>query len=158
LSVLDVQSFRAADCDTGHHLLVEKVRDRLAVHKQRSHRFHVERFKLKKLNEVKGKEKYCTEVSYRFAALEDLDAEVKIISAWEMIRENIEISAKESLGYYELKKHKLWFSEGCSELLDKRKQAKLQLLQDPSEINGDNLNNIKDVKPSDISRIKRRNI
>jgi hypothetical protein len=42
LSVLDVQSFRAADCDTGHCLLVEKVRDRLAAHKQRSHRFHVE--------------------------------------------------------------------------------------------------------------------
>jgi hypothetical protein len=31
--------------------------------------------------------------------LEDLDAEVEIISAWEMIRENIKVSAKESLGY-----------------------------------------------------------
>jgi hypothetical protein len=35
--------------------------------------------------------------------LEDLDAEVEINSAWEMIRENINISAKESLGYYELR-------------------------------------------------------
>jgi hypothetical protein len=56
--------------------------------------------------------------------------------------ENIKISAKESLGYFELKKHKPWFEEGCSELLDQRKQAKLQWLQDPSEINGDNLNNV----------------
>jgi hypothetical protein len=31
------------------------------------------------------------------------------------------------------------FDKGCSKLLDQRKQAKLQLLQDPSEINGDNL-------------------
>jgi hypothetical protein len=62
---------------------------------------------------------------------------------WETIRENIEISAKEGLGYYELKKHKPWFDEGCSELLDQRKRAKLQWLQDPSEINGDNLNNIR---------------
>jgi hypothetical protein len=38
--------------------------------------------------------------------LEDLDEEVEINSAWETIRENINISAKESLGYYELKKHK----------------------------------------------------
>jgi hypothetical protein len=45
--------------------------------------------------------------------------------------ENIKISAKESLGYYELKKHKPWFDEGCSKLLDQRKQAKLQWLQDP---------------------------
>jgi hypothetical protein len=40
-----------------------------------------------------------------------------------------------------LKKHKPWFDEGCSKLLDQRKQAKLQWLQDPNEINGDNLNN-----------------
>jgi hypothetical protein len=32
------------------------------------------------------------------------------------------------------------FNKGCSKLLHKRKQAKLQWLQDPSEINGDNLN------------------
>jgi hypothetical protein len=53
-----------------------KVRERLAVNKQSSHRFHMERFNLKKLNGVKGKEKYHIEVSNRFAALEDLDAEV----------------------------------------------------------------------------------
>jgi hypothetical protein len=75
--------------------------------------------------------------------LEDLDAEVEINSAWETIRENIKISAKESLGYFELKKHKPWFGEGCSNLLHQRKQAKLQWLQDPSEINGGNLNNVR---------------
>jgi hypothetical protein len=47
----------------------------------------------------------------------------KINSAWEIIRENIEISAK---GYFELKKHKPWFDEACSKLLDQRKQDKLQ--------------------------------
>jgi hypothetical protein len=33
--------------------------------------------------------------------------------------------------------------EGCSKLLDQREQVKLQWLQDPSEINEDNLNNIR---------------
>jgi hypothetical protein len=42
-----------------------------------------------------------------------------------------------------LKKHKPWFDEECYKLLDQRKQAKLQWLQDPSEINGDNLNNVR---------------
>jgi hypothetical protein len=68
---------------------------------------------------------------------------VEINSAWETIRENIKISAKESLGYFEFKKHKPWFDKRCSKLLDQRKQAKLQWLQDPSEINGDNLNNVR---------------
>jgi hypothetical protein len=68
---------------------------------------------------------------------------VEINSAWETIRENIKISAKDSLGCFKLKKHKPWFDEGCSTLLDQRKQAKLQWLQDPSELNGDNLNNVR---------------
>jgi hypothetical protein len=101
------------------------------------------RFNLKNLNEVEGKEQYHVVVSNRFAALEDLDAEMEINSAWKMIRDNIKILAKESQGYLELKKHKLWFNKGCSNLLDQRKQAKLQWIQDPSEINRDNLNNIR---------------
>jgi hypothetical protein len=40
-----------------------------------------------------------------------LDDEDEINIIWETIRENIKISAKESLGYYELKKHKPWFDE-----------------------------------------------
>jgi hypothetical protein len=54
-----------------------KVRERLAVNKQRSHRLHMDRFSLKKLNEVQGKEQFHIEVSNRFASLEDLDAEVE---------------------------------------------------------------------------------
>jgi hypothetical protein len=42
-----------------------------------------------------------------------------------------------------LKNHKPWFNIGCSKLLDRRKQAKLQWLLEPSEINGDNLNNVR---------------
>jgi hypothetical protein len=54
-NVLDIRSFRAAHCDSDHYLVVAKVRERLAVNKQRSHRFHMERFNLKKINKVEGK-------------------------------------------------------------------------------------------------------
>jgi hypothetical protein len=82
--------------------------------------------------------------------LERLDAEVDINSAWETVRENIEISGKESLYCYELENYKPYFDEGSSNLLDQRKQAKLQWLQDPGETNGD------DMKPADISGISER--
>jgi hypothetical protein len=42
-------------------------------------------------------------------------------------------------GYCESKHCKPWFEEECSKLVDRRKQAKLQWLQDPSEVNEDNL-------------------
>jgi hypothetical protein len=76
---------------------VAKIRERIAVNKQGSHKFRMERFNLKKLNEVEGKEKYRVEVSNRFAALEDLDAEVEINTIWETITENIKnLSERES--------------------------------------------------------------
>jgi 50S ribosomal subunit-associated GTPase HflX len=109
----------------------------------------------KKLTEVKAKEQYCVEILNRFAALENLDDEVHINRVWETIRENIKISTNESLGYYELKKHKARFDKGCSDLLDQRKQAKLQWLQDPSKINGDNPNNVR-CEASTCFRIKKR--
>jgi hypothetical protein len=61
-NVLDIRSFRAVDCDSNHYLVVAKVRERLAMNKQRSERFHMKRFNLKKLNEVKGTEEFRVEV------------------------------------------------------------------------------------------------
>jgi hypothetical protein len=61
--------------------VVAKLRKRLAVNKQRSHRFDMERFNLKKLNKIEGNEQYRVEISNKFAALEDLDAEMEINSA-----------------------------------------------------------------------------
>jgi hypothetical protein len=75
--------------------------------------------------------------------LEDLNTEVEINSTCETIGENIKTLAKENLGYYEFMKHKPWFNKGCSKLLYQKKQAKLQWLQSPSEINGDNLNGVR---------------
>jgi hypothetical protein len=66
---------------------------------------------LNKLNNIKSKENYHTEVSNKFAALGNLVVDVEINSARETIRENTKIVSKESLGYYELRKHKLWFDK-----------------------------------------------
>jgi hypothetical protein len=74
--------------------VVAKVTERLTVSKRTTHKVHMERFNLKKLNEVEGKEQYRVEISNRFAALKILDTEVDVIKAWETITENIKISAK----------------------------------------------------------------
>jgi hypothetical protein len=94
LSVHDVRSFRAADCDNGHYLVVAKVRERLAVKEQTSHRFHKERFNFNKVNKLEGKEEYHNEVLNRSAASEDLGAEGEINSAWKTIRENTKFQPK----------------------------------------------------------------
>jgi hypothetical protein len=71
--------------------VVAKVRERLAVSKQTMQKFDMERFNLKKLDEVEGKEQYRVEISNKRAALENLDDDVDINRAWETIGENIKI-------------------------------------------------------------------
>jgi hypothetical protein len=58
--------------------VVAEFRERLAVSKQTMHRSHMEKFSLKKLNEVEGKEQYHVQILDRFVALENLHTEVDI--------------------------------------------------------------------------------
>jgi len=64
---------------------------------------------------------------------------------------HVKASATESQGYYDVKQYKPCSYEEHSELLDQRKQPKLQWLQNPSHTNGDNLN----VVRCDTSRMFR---
>jgi hypothetical protein len=83
------------------------------------------------------KKQYQSEITNRFAALENVSDE-DTNRTWENIKENIKTSAKESLGL----QHKPWFDEKCLGILDQKKQVKMQWIQDPSQSNVDNLNNV----------------
>jgi hypothetical protein len=59
-----------------------KLREKISVTKQARQKFDVERFDLKKLDDVEVQEKYQVEISNRFAGLESLDESFDINNAW----------------------------------------------------------------------------
>jgi len=101
------------------------------------------RFNLRKLNEPEVTEQYQIEITNRFAALENSDDDEDVNRNWESIKKNIQTSVKESLGLDEFKQNKPWFDEECLGFLDQRKLAKIRWIQDPSQSNVDNLNNVR---------------
>jgi hypothetical protein len=102
LRILDVHPFKGTDCDTDHCLVVAKVRKKLSLNKQAIQSFDMERFNIKKLNGVEGKEQHQVKISNMFAILEVLNYIMYINSAWESAGENIKMPTKESLGYHEV--------------------------------------------------------
>jgi len=113
------------------------------VGKQTAQRFDRQRFNLSKLNELDVRKQYQIEITKRFTALENLSVDEDVNRTWENIKETIKTSAKESLGLHELKQNKPWFDEKCLGFLDQSKRAKMQWVQDPSQSNVDNLNNVR---------------
>jgi hypothetical protein len=97
------------------------------------------------------RKQFQIEISNRFEALENLNDSEDINRAWENIRKNIKISAKETLGLYTQKQHKPWFDEECSQVFGQRKQAKMQWLQNPNQSNLDNLKNARQEQKEGIS-------
>jgi hypothetical protein len=135
-NILDIRSFRGADCDTGRYLVIAKVLERLAVRKQAALKVDVERCNLRKINELEVRKQYDIESKNRVSTLENLSDDKNINRAWESIKESIKTAAEEGLGLHESKQHKPWFDEECLGILDQR-------IHDLIQSNVDNLNNVR---------------
>ena len=82
--------------------MVAEVREILAVSRPAAQKFDMERFNLRKLNELEVVKQYQIKISNSFAAFENLSVSKDIYRSWENSKENIKTSAEESLGLYEL--------------------------------------------------------
>ena len=142
-STLYIRFFREAGCNTEKNLVVSKVIERLAVSKQSAQKFDIERFNLRKLKDLESRKEYQTEITKSLVALAHFYYSENINITWEIIKENIKISAKESLGLHKFKQHKPWLDEECLHFLDQRKQAKMKCLRDPNQSIVDNLNHVR---------------
>ena len=96
--MLDDWSFGGAERDTNQYLVEAKFRETLSAAVLK---FDIGRFDLKKLRNVGVKEECPVKISTKLVAFENLDFNGDINRIWENIKENIKISEKEEVNYYD---------------------------------------------------------
>jgi hypothetical protein len=100
----------------------------------------MQRFDLRKLNDTEVQEQYQVKITNRFASLENFDDNVDMNRAWKNVRENIK-------NFSQTEPRPLLvtvaFDDESKKLIDRRNQAELQWLQNPSQVNGDNKDTVR---------------
>lgn len=123
--VTDVRSFRGADGDSDHYLVMYDFRHRMATATRVERRAQTA-WNTDKLKDERVKADYQLELANRFALLsvgEDLD------EMWSEMKEAISDSATRVLGRRR-KRRKVWFNDECQTAVDMRKKALHDYLAD----------------------------
>ena len=144
-SLYDVRSWRNADCDSDHNLVIARVKIRLKVNRgsrnERKMRFDTERLKE---NDIK--EEYQLELRNRFSVLAEERGEAEDVNQrWRDIEQAVKDVAEETIGYIEGTRRQHWFDDECRRAAHERKQARINHLQ-----------HVNDLGKKEIFRQKRR--
>jgi hypothetical protein len=129
--IQDVRTYRGANVDSDHLLVVAKMR--MKVVKQtggsRKNRWDVE-----KLNHTRHNDEYKKEMRKK---LETREEEVDIDEEWKNLKESIMDTAETVLGRRTKRKRKEWFDEECEKRTEAKNQARNRWLK---------TGNLKDLK------------
>lgn len=125
--IIDVRTYRGANIDSDHYLLMVKVRQKLSVANniryRRPPRYNLERLKLP---EVATEYVQCLD-----AALPDEGelTEAPLEDCWSNVKAAINSAAEGAVGFVERNRRNDWFDEECQTVLDEKNAARAAMLQ-----------------------------
>jgi hypothetical protein len=90
-----VRSSKGTECDTAHYLVLAKVRKRPSVSQQEAQNFDVDKFNLKKLNELAFGKQYQSKILNISTALNKLNSSEDIKRSSEILKRLSSCQVKE---------------------------------------------------------------
>ncbi|CAG9576128.1 unnamed protein product [Danaus chrysippus] len=126
-NILDVRSYRGANCDSDHFLVVARARFRTQTVQCKSERRI--RWATEKLKDGEINTKYKQEIAKQLELrLPQSDIELE----WKSIKDGILEAAKETIGEKQRVRPEEWYDEECREALERKNAARLIYLQSKS--------------------------
>ena len=125
-SLQDVRSYRGADMNSDHFLIIGKLKLKLRSSKRQTAE-KPQRFDVQKLKYQNKRTEFILELHNRFEALQDLPEDEGIESQWNSIKTIYTDTAESTLGYHK-PSHKEWISEETWEKIEERKKLRAKIL------------------------------
>jgi hypothetical protein len=123
--LMDVRSYRRANIDYDHYLIISKVRNRIS-NAWKTHGFQTKKFNCGRLVERGVATRYTGKIVECLAGLSDSES---VSGAWEDLRNVIVNAADAVLGRMEKVKHKNWFDEECKQVRNLKTRAYKRMQQ-----------------------------
>ncbi|KAL4148920.1 hypothetical protein QTP88_003058 [Uroleucon formosanum] len=127
--VYDVKTVRGADCDSDHYLVKGKLKVKLKKLIQ-SKGTLVDRFDVNKLKDTNTCELFKQQLYETMNSL-NINQEETIDTKWKVLKDAIKTFTDAVIGKQK-RTRKPWFDNYCKEAFNRRKEARTQLLNDPT--------------------------
>ena len=154
-NVLDVRSYRGANCDTDHYLVKTTYRCRISsVHLTRINPAKI--FEVDNLIDDATAAAYTTALEEKLSPMLDNINNLGIHEFWEELKDSIKGVAEEVVGYKGRRRRADWFDDECRASIEAKNEAYRQYTQRACRANKERYNELRRVSNRLIRRKKRK--
>ncbi|KAI4459498.1 endonuclease/exonuclease/phosphatase superfamily [Holotrichia oblita] len=123
-AINDVRSYRGANIDSDHNLVITKCKMKVMREDRKNfkHKWNIER-----LQDDTTRTNYSTELE---RTLQDEPGTLDVEEEWRTLKERIITTAEGTIGYGERKKNKQWFDRECQDAIENKKHSKVKMVGD----------------------------
>lgn len=135
-SVMNVRTYRGADCDSDHFLVCMRYRDRIMSRgKSSGQKAHLEKFKTPETTiDYRNKIKEALNLCYKETCNTGCATGDTVEETWKIIKEVIINTGKEVLGPRPKKPRNEWFDQECVEKIEARNKTRKNYLNRPTRM------------------------
>lgn len=152
-TITDVRSYRGANVDSDHYLVIATAKLRKMDLKGQDRK---DRWNIEELKTTEVREKF--EIALRKEMEDDREegTEISVNTKWTKIKKQINYAAQTQLGFHQTPRQKDWWTRECSKIVDRKTIARMKWLEARSPKSKEEYDNIKKESNKTIKQAKQK--